>query len=146
TDAVTSYHEATVLDPHDPDALLGSADSEYASDMKKEAYNSFETGIRQHPKDARFPLHYASALLKEGEIGDTNLQLRAAALLKSAVSLDPSSADAHYQLGEIDLKEGRTTDALLEYRKAAKLDPRNPKTHFGLSKVYRKLGRVEEAS
>ena len=51
-----------------------------------------------------------------------------------------------YQLGEIDLKEGRTTDALLEYRKAAKLDPRNPKTHFGLSKVYRKLGRVEEAS
>ena len=146
TDAVTSYHEATVLDPHDADALLGSADSEYAADMKKEASYSFETGIRQHPKDARFPLHYASALLKQGEIGDRNSQLRAAALLKSAVSLDPSSADAHYQLGEIDLKEGRTTDALLEYRKAARLDPRNAKTHFGLSKVYRRLGRIEEAS
>jgi tetratricopeptide (TPR) repeat protein len=145
-DAVASYHEATVLDPHDADALLGSADSEYAADMREEAYDSFETGLRQHPKDARFPLHYASALLKEGETGDTNSQLRAAALLKSAVSLDPSSADAHYQLGEIDLKEGRTTDALLEYRKAARLEPKNPKIHFGLSKVYRRLGRVEEAS
>ncbi len=146
TDAVASYHKATVLDPHDADALLGSADSEYAADMRKEAYDSFETGIRQHPKDAHFPLHYASALLKEGETGDTNSQLRAAALLKSAVSLDPSSGDAHYQLGEIDLKEGRTTHALLEYRKAARLEPKNPKTHFGLSKVYRRLGRVEEAS
>lgn len=146
TNAVASYREANVLDGHNPDALLGLADSEYGADMRTEAYATFETGIHQYPKDGRFPLHFASVLLKEAETGNPNSQRRAAELLKSAVSLDPSFAEAHYYLGEIALNDGRTADALLEYQKAARLEPKNPKIHFALSKVYRRLGRIEEAS
>jgi len=85
-------------------------------------------------------------LLKESESGDANSERRAATLLKSAIGLDPSLADAHYHLGDLALKNERIADALLEYQKAARLDPKNPKIHFGLAKVYRRLGRTEEAS
>lgn len=146
TNAVASYRRAAELESRDADAALGLADSEYAADLRKDSYGEFELGLRKFPRDPRFPLHYALALLKEGESGDANSECRAAKLLKSAVSLDPSSADAHYHLGELALKDERIADALFEYRKAARLDPKNPKIHFGLSKVYRRLGRTEEAS
>ncbi|HEX6805784.1 MAG TPA: tetratricopeptide repeat protein [Terriglobales bacterium] len=146
TNAVASYRRAVELDSHDADAGLGLADSEYAADLRKESYRDFELGLRKFPRDPRFPLHYALALLKEDESGGATSERRATELLKSAVSLDPSSADAHYHLGELALKDERVADALLEYRKAAKLDPNNPKIHFGLSRVYRRLGRTEEAS
>jgi tetratricopeptide (TPR) repeat protein len=114
--------------------------------MRKEAYAGFEAGIRQFTKDARFALHYALALLKEGETGDLKAELRGEELLRSAVKLDPSSAEGHYQLGQLAFNDGHFADALEDYQTAAKLDPKNPKVHFGLSKAYRRLGRKEEAS
>jgi O-antigen biosynthesis protein len=146
TDAVASYRRAVELDSQDADAALGLADSEYAAGLRNDSHRDFELGLRKFPRDPRFPLRYALELLKESESGDANSERRAATLLKSAVALDPSLADAHYHLGELALKNERIADALLEYQKAARLDPKNPKIHFGLSKIYRRLGRTEEAT
>jgi Flp pilus assembly protein TadD len=146
TNAVASYRRAMELDPAAPESALGLADAEFAADMPKEASASYEAAIRQFPKDARFRIHYASVLLKEGETGDPQLETRAETLLESAVKLDPSSVEARCQLGELALKNGQTAEALQEYKAAAKLDPQNPKTHFGLSRVYRRLGKTEDAS
>jgi tetratricopeptide (TPR) repeat protein len=146
TNAVASYRRAKKLDPVGADAALGLADAELAAGMSKESHTDFDAGITQFPKDARFRLHYALALLKESETGDPLAQARAEELLTSAVKLDPSSVEAHYQLGELALKNGHTAEALRDYETAARLDPQNAKAHFGLSKTYRRLGRTEDAS
>ena len=146
SNAVTSYRRAAELDPASIDSALGLADAEFAADMEKEAQTRYEAGIKQFPEDARFRIHYASALLKQAETGDPRAQGRAQELLKSAVKLDPSSADAYVQLGEIALNNGQNAEAMQDYGIAAKLSPENATAHFGLSKVYRRLGKSEEAS
>jgi len=146
SDALASYRRAKELDPASADAVLGIADAAFSAGMKTESQNAFAAGIRKFPKDAQFPLHYALALLKEGEIGDPASDKHAQELLKSAVNLDPTLGEAHYQLAELALKNNAIADALREYEIAAKMDPQSAKTHFGLAKVYRRLGRTAEAS
>jgi tetratricopeptide (TPR) repeat protein len=146
SDAVRSYRRAKELDPASADAALGLADADYSAGIKEDAQNTFTAGIQRFPKDARFPLHYALMLLKETETGDQTLEKEVQELLKSAVKLDPTLLEAHYQLAELAMQNGDTTDALREYETAAKLDPLSAKPHFGLAKVYRRLGRAAEAS
>ena len=146
TNAVDSYRRAKDLDAGSADAALGLADAEFAADVKGAARADFVAGIKQFPRDARFPLHYAEALLKDADEGTPAAEAHAEELLKSAVKLDPSSVEARCQLGDLALKHGNPNTALQEFTTAAKLDPRNAKAHFGLSKVYRRLGRTEEAS
>jgi tetratricopeptide (TPR) repeat protein len=145
TNAVTSYRRAKEVGATGADAALGLADAEFAADMTKESHADFEAGIQQFPKDARFRVHYALALLKGAETGDSRFEARVEELLRSALKLDPSSIDAYCQLGELALRDGQTADAQHDYETAAKLAPQNAKAHFGLSKVYRRLGRNQEA-
>jgi tetratricopeptide (TPR) repeat protein len=146
TNAVASYRRAGELHSA-ADNALGLADAEFAADMAKQARADYEAGIKQFPKDARLKIHFASALLKEAETGDDPLaQSRAEELLKSVVRLDPSSAMAYCQLGEIALRNSHNADALEDYETAVKLDPQSAKAHFGLSKAYRRLGKIEQAS
>ena len=144
--AVESYRRAHELDPASPDAALGLANAEFSADMRKDAVNTFKAGMQSFPKDARFPLYYALTLLKEAESGDSMAVQHAEELLKSALKLDPTLLEAHYQLAELALKSGDTTHALHEYETAVKLYPQNAKLHFGLAKAYRRLGRTAEAS
>lgn len=146
SNAVQSYRRAKELDPESAEAALGLADAEFDADMKEESTKAFTAGIRQFPKDARFPLHYALVLLKEAETGDSSAEKRAGELLQSAVKLEPTLGEAHYQLGELAMKHGRSSDALHEYETAAKLFPGSAKVHFGLSKAYRHLGRTADAA
>jgi tetratricopeptide (TPR) repeat protein len=146
TNAVASYRRAKEVGATGADAALGLADAEFAADMTKESQADFEAGIQQFPKDARFRVHYALALLKEAETGDSRVEARAEELLKSAVKLDPGSVEAYCQLGELALTDGHTAEAQRDYETAAKLGPQNAKAHFGLSKVYRRLGRTDEAT
>jgi cytochrome c-type biogenesis protein CcmH/NrfG len=146
SNAVESYRRANELDSASADAALGLAKAEFAADMKKDAVNAFKVGIQKFPKDARFALYYALTLLKEADSGDSLAGQHAEELLKSAVKLDPTLVEAHYQLAELALKNGDTTHALREYETAVKLDPQNAKPHFGLAKAYRRLGRTAEAS
>src|SRR5262249_46330548 len=124
---------------------LGLANAEFSADMKADAVNAFKVAIQKFPKDGRFALYYALTLLKEAESGDSMAGQHAEELLKSAVKLDPTLVEAHYQLAELALKNSDTTHALREYETAVKLDPQNAKSHFGLAKAYRHLGRTAEA-
>jgi tetratricopeptide (TPR) repeat protein len=146
TDAVDSYSAAFHLDSPDPDANLGLAEAQFAAGRAKDATASFEAGMGRFPKDARFPLQYALMLLREADTGNATAGPHAEELLKSALALDHSLAEAHYQLGEIALKKGQAGEALTHLQTAAKLDPRNAGTHFALASLYRRLGRKAEAS
>jgi Flp pilus assembly protein TadD len=77
---------------------------------------------------------------------DDAAETRAAALLKTAVELNPNRAEPHYRLGNLALKNGSTEDALQHLELAARLAPRESKIQFALARLYRRLGRSDEAA
>ena len=86
-------------------------------------------------------------LLNLGRGGsDSTTELRAVSLLQTAMALDDSLAEPHYQVGMLALTKGRTQEALQHLETAAKLNPRSSKVHYSLARAYRRLGRGEEAS
>jgi Flp pilus assembly protein TadD len=66
--------------------------------------------------------------------------------LREALVLNPSLSGAHYQLGNLALKQDQIAEAEKHFEEVAKLDPNNAQGHFALARVYRRLGRQEDAA
>ena len=146
TDAIQSYTHAMQIDPSTPGALLGLAQAQASAGLTKEAYKNFEAGLKKFSEDARFRTSYAAVLLKQADNGDTQAEVRAKQLLREALMLDPSLSDAHYQLGNLALKQDQIAEAEKHFEEVTKLDPNNAQGHFALARVYRRLGRKEDAA
>jgi len=146
TDAIQSYMRATQIDPSRPDGLLGLAQSQANAGLTKEASENFEAGSRKFPKDVRFKTSYATVLLKQADSGDKQAEIMARQLLREALALDPSLSDAHYQLGNLALKQNQIAEAEKHLEEVAKLDANNAQAHFALARVYRRLGRQQDAA
>jgi len=144
TDAAATYRRASALYPDSSEANYNLARMQWLSGRDDEAEATFEHAIQRFPQDALTFVEYSLMLLKRAENGYMPAETRAVALLKQACTLDKSLAEPHYQLGNLWLKRGRTTEALEELQIAAKLKPAEAKTHFALSRVYRRLGRSDE--
>jgi cytochrome c-type biogenesis protein CcmH/NrfG len=146
TDAIQSYTHAMQIDPSTPGALLGLAQAQASAGLTKEAYKNFEAGLKKFSEDARFRTSYAAVLLKQADSGDTQAEVRAKQLLREALMLDPSLSDAHYQLGNLALKQDQIAEAEKHFEEVTKLDPNNAQGHFALARVYRRLARKEDAA
>jgi tetratricopeptide (TPR) repeat protein len=146
-DAMHSYSRAVELDPSRSGGTLGLAQAQFAAGKVEQAMASLDSGIMRFPKNAPLKILYASVLLKQAETTDPQMnRRRAEEMLRAALTLDPSQAGAHYELGKLSLKEGRLPEALVHLKKAVKLDPQNEESHFALSRAYRRAGRKEEAA
>jgi len=145
-DAIHSYSRAYELDPGDAAALLGLGKAREGQGSSAEAAQTFEEGARKFPRDARFDLEYAYLLLRRVDVGDKTAKPRAVELLHKAVAINPQSAEAHYQLGNLALEDGRPKEALIELQKAAQLEPDASKIHFALARACRRLGQKAEAA
>ena len=146
SDAVDSFSRTLQLDPASPDATLGLARAQFGAGMTQQARATLERAISDFPRNAPFELELAQLLLKEAETGDERAGTRAEQLLNSAVALDDTLAEAHYQLGELTLGRGQPQRALIHLQRAAKLKPASAKIHFALARAYRRLGKNEEAA
>jgi tetratricopeptide (TPR) repeat protein len=145
-DAVESYSQAWHLDRTRPDALLGLAEAQSATALTQESSTNFETGIKTFPHDLRFKVQYAASLLKLAETGDASAEAHAENLLQSALTANRSLPAAHYELGNLALKRGRTAEALEHLEQAEKLAPESSQVHFALANAYRRLGRRDKSS
>lgn len=65
--------------------------------------------------------------------------------LRRALTLDPSKAAAHYQLGDAFNATDRLDAALEAYETAAKLQPDHWRALKGMGVILDRLGRPEEA-
>jgi tetratricopeptide (TPR) repeat protein len=146
TDAVNSFSGALQIDPANRDATVGLARAQFGAGMTQQAKATLEKAIGSFPEQARFKLELAQMLVKEAETGDEGAGTRAEELLKSAVALDDSLVEAHYQLGALALGRGQAQIALIYLGRAAKLNPTSSKIHFALSRAFRRLGKNEEAA
>ena len=147
TDAVQSYGRAVELDPKSVDAAVGLASAKWAAGMRTQAEAQFQQLLRQYPRDAAVYESYGTSLLGSA-IDDATLD-RAGALLTKAVELDGSRAEAHYQLGMLELKKNAPDsmdEALKELQASVRLGLNGSKVHYALARVYRRLGRENEAT
>jgi tetratricopeptide (TPR) repeat protein len=143
-DAMESFARASQLDPSSADPILGKAAVYFISGQNDAAIAEFKAGIVRFPTDARLYVMYASMLLSSSDSAQRLSE--AQDLLQKAVKLDPLSAEAHYQLGQMALQQSHLQDAEEEFLLSLRSDASRSKTHFALSVVYRRTGRNDEAA
>jgi tetratricopeptide (TPR) repeat protein len=65
---------------------------------------------------------------------------------QEAIRLNPSSAEAHLEMGKTELTVGRVNDAIVELEKALHLSPGNVQARRLLSQAYRRVGDAKRAA
>src|SRR5207245_1365010 len=144
--ASSSYRHAIELDQSDTDGGLGLARAQASAGLNSDAASTLDAAIKRFPTDARFKVDYAAMLLKEAETGDAHAKVRAEEMLRSAIAINHSLPQAHYELGNLELNEGRAAEACRQLEQAVKLAPQSSQAHFALARSYRRLKRMEEAA
>jgi tetratricopeptide (TPR) repeat protein len=142
--AEKTYAQAVELNPQDQQSLLGLASAQVDDGRIDEAEATFERVISYFPKDPNLYLQYGRMLLTYRGANGSKVEARAVALLAKAIALDPSLAEAHYLLGNLELTKGDTGRALPELELAVKLDPKPSGAHYALARAYLRVGRQKE--
>lgn len=145
-DAENLYARAVELNPDDAQAIVSLATTQLDRGDAHEAEETLKKGIERLPREAILYQGYGSMLLWGDRSSDAAVETHAVELLRTAVTLDASLAEPHYQLGKLALREDRNREALEELETAVKLDPKSSKNHYALAQVYRRLGRVQDAT
>jgi tetratricopeptide (TPR) repeat protein len=146
TDAIGSFRRSNQLDGNDLDGVLGLAQAQASAGMDAEAERTLESMTPRLRDNARVELLRAQLLLGKAEGGDESAEKTAEQLLTSVVRRDAKSAEAHYLLGNLELRKDAAKEAVGHLEKAADLDPDNAKIHFALARAYRRVGRDEEST
>jgi tetratricopeptide (TPR) repeat protein len=146
TDAVKTYSRSLSLDRSNADGILGLARAQAGAGMGDQARTTLEEAVRRFPGKAPFEVELALLLLKEDESGNSNSQARAEQLLQDAAKHDPTLAEPQSRLGELALRRGQTTLALVHLENAVRISPESARAHFALARAYRRAGRVREAA
>ena len=143
--AVAAYRRALQLDPKAADASLGLAMAQTNAGLEKAAESTFEQSIKAFPNDAMHRQAYGVLLVKLAESGLAT-ENRAVRMLQSALALDATLTEAHYQLGSITLSHGDAKAAAEHFAAAAANGLDDSRLHYAIARTLRRLGRTEEAA
>ena len=104
---------------------------------------AFERYVRLQPDHALAAYDLALHLLQKSTAIDVTESRRIEGLLKRAILLDPSLADAHYQLGVLYERQQNYAAAAHELENALHLSPGLQEAHYRLAMVYRQTGHMD---
>jgi len=146
-DAVKALLRGADLNPSDPDCYLFLSKAYNSSPgQASEVIERFRRFVELQPRNARAHYYYAMSLWKGKRSEDPNLDLhQIEALLKTSLTLDPKSAEAHLQLGNLYSDQNKYTDAIPEYEKARELDPDLADVRYRLGQAYVRTGQKTRA-
>ena len=142
-EGIAKFNQAIAIDPqfvraYDGRALCEEAIGDLAA--AERSYRHANSLNREQPKHSGSPpLDYGTMLAKAGRFDE------AVVLLKEALTIDPSSAKAYYQLGRIEEQRSHLETALQNFETAAKLDPQDPSPVYALFRLYTKKGEPQRA-
>jgi tetratricopeptide (TPR) repeat protein len=146
-DAVKSLMRGIDLDPSDTRAyyFLSKAYDRAPSQVDA-VVERFRRFAELRPRDAQATLYYAVSLWK-GRRSETSPAYldQVESLLKRAIALDPSFAEAHLQLANLYSQRKKYAEAVPEYQEALRLSPNVPDAHFRLGQAYFHVGNKDLA-
>ena len=128
-DAEKELRAALVENPQNEKVLLQLAEIVARRGDIHESYDDYTRAVELEPSDADAKLGLAKTLI------DMNQSDKALPLLEDAVKLEPTNATAHYRLGTLYRKMGRTEDAKRELELYQKLKEMKEK----LRNLYKEL-------
>ena len=135
------------LNPSDPRCyyfLSKAYDS--SPNQAEDVIQRFRRFLELQPQNARAPYYFAMSLWKGRRIEDSKLDMREIeALLKNAVALDPSLAEAHQQLGNLYSDQKKYSEAISEYLAALEHNPGMADAHYRLGQAYVHTGEKDRA-
>jgi Flp pilus assembly protein TadD len=143
--AVDAYLRALELDPNSAAASAGLGIAQSNAGMYTEARRTFEEGIRKFPNDAAQLQAHGVLLVKLAESG-AGTEAAALEALESALRLDASLTEPHYQLGNLALARDNPAVALRHFEAAGKSGLDDSRIHWALARALRRLGKAEEAA
>ena len=111
-----------------------------------EAEQLVRVRLREHPRDGTLNYLLADILVREAAAPGEPRFNEARRLLVRAVALKPDLAVAYGELGKLDLKAGRTDEAIAELEKGVHRDPADRTSLNQLIAAYRRAGRTEDAA
>jgi tetratricopeptide (TPR) repeat protein len=146
-DAVKSLLRAADLSPSDPGCYLFLSKAYDSSpNQADEVIQRFRRYAELQPNNARALYYYAMSLWKGRRTQDAGQSLdQIQALLTSAVALDPSFAEAHFQLGNLYSDQKKYADAIPEYLNAIQHKAELADAHYRLGQAYVRTGAKDRA-
>jgi cytochrome c-type biogenesis protein CcmH/NrfG len=140
-----SYKHSVEVQSSGSEGWLGLGRAQVSAGLIPDATSTFTSAIERFPNEARLKVFYAEMLRNHADPTDRIAGIRAEQLLKQAIANDATNPEAFFELGKIELDDGRLAYASQHLERAAKLLPESGEVHFVLSRVYRRLNRTADA-
>ncbi len=145
--AVKALLAAADLNPRDSRCYLFLSKAYNSSPLQAdEVVQHFRRYAELEPNNALAQYYYAVSLWKAKRVENSSVDPGAVeAMLKKAIALDESLADAHVQLGNVYADQREYEKSVPEYRRALELDPNLSDAHYRLATDLVHTGQKEEA-
>jgi tetratricopeptide (TPR) repeat protein len=115
--------------------------------QRKDALPALRRAAELLPQDTESRSNLVDELINTGNrLRAQGKRREALASLQEAVTRSPTRADAHVNLGRVQLESRRIQQAADSFRNAISRQPTNVAAHLGLATVYRVQGSASEAS
>ncbi|MDE3200303.1 MAG: tetratricopeptide repeat protein [Acidobacteriota bacterium] len=146
-EAVKALLQATDLNPSDPRAYVFLSKAYDSSPTQADdVIERFRHFAELKPNDGKAQYYYAISLWKGKRTSGTGVDLgKVEELLKKAIQLDDTLADAHVELGDLYSGEHKYEQAISQYTRALQLDPDISDAHYRLGTNYVHVGKKDEA-
>lgn len=142
-DSAGAFLRAADMDPTDPLPLtfMGKAYDSLSPALAEKVRDRLQAFLKTNATSAAVRYYYALALWKLNEKEPRpDLPAQAEKLLKDAVSLEPSYADAYLQLGIVYASQNNFQQAIANYQKTVNLKPDSPNAHYRLGQALMRAG------
>ncbi len=145
-ESIKALLTAADLNPTDPRCYLFLSKAYLSSPSQAdEVIRRFERYATLEPKNALAQYYYAVSLWKGKRSEATSIDYPLVErLLKKAIGLDGTLAEAHLQLGILYADQREYAKSLPEYTRAIALDPNLGDAHYRLGQYYVHAGEKEQ--
>ncbi|HZT69202.1 MAG TPA: tetratricopeptide repeat protein [Terriglobia bacterium] len=146
-EAVRVLVKATDLAPADPRPYYFLSKAyQHSHSLADEVIDRFRRYAELRPQDGQAAYYYAMSLWKGKESDNNDPALKQAeSLLKRAIQLSPSFAEAHLALANLYSQERKYAEAVPEYQRAIELDAKVADAYYRLGQAYVHLNRPDLA-
>ena len=142
-ESASHFQRAHEIDPLDQEARLQWAMAMGRAGRAREAIEQLQSLRAENPDDAGISLSLAAVLGPVGQVDAARAELERAL----TIARDPAlEAEAHFQIGLLDQRQGATESAIGHFLTTGELSPKLSGANTAAGTLQAQLGRFDEAA